>query len=134
MAGQGKTTRYGSFWFEGKVWAAHRWSGVHIHGLDLSGHQAGHCCPGGPNSLCVQHIEAQTALENITEQHDRLGNPVHRVTQSAREKQFWLFVALGIEQEPPRQEIDPDAVPFHEPPAWLRPFLHRAENDDDCPF
>lgn len=31
--GRGNTATYGSFWYEGRRWFAHRWAGVHIHGL-----------------------------------------------------------------------------------------------------
>lgn len=128
-AGRGNSAVYGVFWDKGRREAAHRWSGINIHGLDLDGKQAGHCCPHGPNTLCVQHVAAQTQLENLAEMNGR-----RKVQQSAREKQFWLFVSLGIEPAPAVQQIEPDDVPFYEPPDWLRPFLKQAENDDACPF
>lgn len=128
-AGQGNSARYGGFWYEGEVWAAHRWSGIFIHGLDLEGKQAGHCCPHGPNTLCVQHVIAQTQLENLDEMNTR-----RKVQQSAHDRQFWLFVSLGIEPAPVVQQVDPDAIPFYEPPTWLRPFLIKRESDNECPF
>lgn len=129
--GRGNTAVYGSFWFEGRRHFAHRWAGVHIHGLDLDGVQAGHCCPGRPNTLCVQHLVGQTAAANNAEQHARLGPIGKRVEQTSTQRQFWLFVQLGIEHlpEPPAQ---PDDMPFHEPPAWFRPFMPAAP--DICPF
>jgi hypothetical protein len=48
-AGRGNSALYGSFWFEGSRWFTHRWSAIHIHGIDLGDNQAGHCCPHGPN-------------------------------------------------------------------------------------
>lgn len=138
--GRGNTAVYGSFWYEGRRWFAHRWAGVHIHGLDLDGVQAGHTCPCGPNTLCVEHVEPQTIAENVTERNVRVAANA-RVAQSSTERQYWLFVQLGIEPEP---EVVPardpaDDVPFYEPPAWLRPFLvDRTVKSgvmvDDCPF
>lgn len=122
--GRGNTAVYGSFWDGGRRWSAHRWSGVHIHGLDLDGVQAGHTCPHGPNTLCVQHVAAQTQLENLAEMHTRRA-------QTATERQYWLFVQLGLERAPETQEAPVDAVPFYSPPVWLQPYLPPAP---DCPF
>jgi hypothetical protein len=130
-AGRGNSTRYGSFWFEGASWFAHRWSGIHIHGIALGSHQAGHCCPHGVNSLCVEHITAQTNDENQVEKNERLRA---KAQQSNAEKQFYLFVQLGIEPAPMMAEPACDEVPFYVPPEWLRPFLPKQENSDDCPF
>lgn len=113
------------------MWYAHRWSAVHIHGLDLGPNQAGHCCPCGPNTLCVEHVTGQTQLENLAELNDRLKA---RASQSTAERQHWLFVSIGITQLPEPEEPEPDAVPFYEPPAWFKPFMKKAENENDCPF
>lgn len=128
--GRGNTATYGSFWYAGGRWFAHRWAGVHIHGLDLDGVQAGHCCPGGPNSLCVQHVTGQTQAENLDEMHERRRR---KVEQTATERQYWLLVDRGYEPPPEGQTIDPDAIPFHTPPDWLRPYLAKQENSE-CPF
>lgn len=130
--GRGNTAVYGSFWYEGRRWFAHRWSGVHIHKLDLDGVQAGHTCPHGPDTLCVEHVAAQTQLENLAELHDR-----RRVEQSATERQYWLFVQLGIERQPdadqaPRDEAD--EIPFYSPPEWFARLQPATVGDDDCPF
>ncbi len=130
-AGRGNSARYGSFWFEGSRWFAHRWSAVHIKGLALGTNQAGHCCPCGPNTLCVEHVTGQTQLENLDEQNTRLKA---KVVQSANDRQFYLFVQLGMEAAPAGQIIDPGAVPFFEPPAWFKPFMPKLENFDVCPF
>lgn len=129
-AGRGNSARYGVFW-DGKRWAAHRWAAINIHGLTLGERQAGHNCPAGPNTLCVEHLAGQTQLENLDELHDR---KKAKAAQSASEKQFWLFVMLGIERAPAGQVVDPDAVPFYEPPAWLKPYLPKMEMHDDHPF
>lgn len=126
-AGRGNTALYGRFWDGEKMHYAHRWSARNIHGLEIDDYQVGHCCPAGPNTLCVQHLEPQTQLENLKEQSDRR-------RQSSKERQFWLFVQLGIEPAPGMGSPIADDVPFFTPPAWLRPFLKLAENDDDCPF
>ncbi len=119
-AGHGNTARYGSFKYKGRRWFAHRWAAVHIHGLAVDGLQVGHCCPGGPNTLCVEHVEGQTQTENLAELNGRLA--ARRVEQSSDERQHWLFVQLGIRSAPEQTSADPDAVPFHPVPEWLRPF------------
>ena len=134
-AGRGNTTRYGVFWDDGRRVFAHRWTAVHIHGIDLGSDEAGHCCPHGPNSLCVQHIRGETKADNIAERNTRVAKGL----QLPDIRQFFLFVQLGIEQperDPVMEEnIDKlDAIPFYEPPEWFRPFMPKASNDDDCPF
>lgn len=133
--GRGNSATYGAFSYGGRRVFAHRWAGVFIHGLDLDGVQAGHCCPAGPNTLCVEHIVAQAVGENMAEQIARLGPPGRRkVEQSNAERQYWLLVERGYEEAPPAAPaIDPDAMPFHTPPEWLRPFLAKQE-DSECPF
>lgn len=131
-SGRGNTAVYGSFWDGGKVYA-HRWAAVHIHGIDLGSNEAGHCCPSGPNTLCVQHIEGQTKADNVAERNTR----VAKANQPAETRQFFLFMQLGIHEPEPEstQSIDPsNVVPFHSPPAWLRPFIQPPEQSDDCPF
>lgn len=133
--GRGNTAVYGSFWFEGRRWFAHRWAGVHIHGLDLDGVQAGHCCPHcRPRTLCVEHVEPQTMAENLAEQRAR-GSGICGV-QAPDERQHWLFVGLGIRQLREQGEPAPDLPPFFEPPEWLRPFLvdRTVNSADECPF
>jgi hypothetical protein len=131
-SGRGNSAKYGSFWYEGRRWTAHRWAGVHIHGLDLNGVQAGHCCPCGPQTLCVEHIVAQTVAENMAEQIDRLGPPGLRQTQTATQRQFWLLVDRGYEPAPAVGEPDPPGVPFFTPPAWLASAA--ISESDACPF
>ena len=129
--GRGNTAVYGGFWFEGRRWFAHRWSGVHIHGLNLDGAQAGHNCPHGPNTLCVEHVVAQTQADNLAEQRERLGPP--GTSQDARDRQYWLFVALGIERQPDQAAASPDDIPFYSPPEWFA--RHQpAVATSDCPF
>jgi hypothetical protein len=105
---------------------------VHIHGLDLDGVQAGHTCPHcPPQTLCVEHVAAQTQADNLAEMHGR-----RKVEQTSNERQHWLFVGLGIREQPDEPEPTPDLPPFFEPPEWLRPFLvDRTVNSvDECPF
>lgn len=139
-AGQGNSARYGAFW-DGGPWKAHRWAAVHIHGLELGPHDAGHNCPAGPNSLCVQHLTGQTKADNIAERNTRVARErreQHLAQQNSMTRQAWLFVQLGIGGEPEPEEPRPsgDVIPFHQPPAWLRPYLKSPEgsDDDDCPF
>lgn len=122
-AGRGNSAVYGSFRDGPRRWYAHRWSAVHIHGLDIDGKQVGHCCPhtgGKPNTLCVEHVQAQTQLENLTEQMARGAGAVGLcMAQSNDERQHWLFVSLAIRPAPPVYVPDPSAVPFYEPPRWF---------------
>jgi hypothetical protein len=133
-AGRGNSTRYGSFWDDGRRVFAHRWAAVHIHGIELGTNEAGHCCPGAPNSLCVQHLEGQTKADNIAERNTR----VAKANQPAMTRQFYLFKQLGIGEPEPDEPvllIPTLEIPFHEPPLWLRPYIVSVESDnDDCPF
>lgn len=131
-SGRGNTAVYGSFWFEGRRWFAHRWAAAYIHGLDIGGVTAGHCCPhtgGKPNTLCVEHLKPETLAANVAERNTR-------VAQDSATRQYWLFVHLGIEEAPPVYEAPADGIPFYSPPAWL------GMSDEavaalalaDCPF
>lgn len=128
-AGHGHHVPYGRFWYKGKFWLAHRWSGVHIHGLALDGLQADHCCPAGPSTLCVEHVAGETLLRNRELQHLRPGRPI----QSTEDRQHWLFVSKGLKEYQPAVR-DASGAPFYSPPDWLRPFLISPENDNVCPF
>lgn len=129
-AGQGHNALYGTFWFDGEPWKAHRWSAMHIHGHDITGLQVDHCCPFGPSTLCVEHVRPESAQVNRQLQHLRPG----RAFQDLTTKQYWLFVHIGIETLPERFRFTPAEIPFadpgdfelHEPPLWLRPFMEAA--------
>ena len=127
-SGRGHGEPYGSFWFEGERWFAHRWAAMHIHGFEITGLQVDHCCPAGPSTLCVQHVKPEPAAVNRQLQNLRPG----RGFQTLTTRQWWFFVTKGIEEEPVRERIE-DGIPFHQPPAWLRPFL-KQEIFDECPF
>lgn len=129
--GKGRNEPYGYFWFEGKMWLAHRWAAHHIHDLDIEGLDVDHCCPCGPSTLCVQHLAGETGEANRALRHERTSRPI--AAQSPETRRRWLFVAIGIEPYQPATR-DTDGAPFFDPPAWLAPFLSKAENDDDCPF
>lgn len=116
-SGHGHNQPYGSFWFEGRHWLAHRWAAHFIHGFDITGLQVDHCCPDGPSTLCVQHLKPETAAVNRMLQHLRPG----RTVQSLSTRQYWLFVERGFEPyEPPVRNCE--GVPFFTVPDWLRPF------------
>lgn len=132
--GRGNSAVYGSFWFEGRRWFAHRWAAVHIHGLDVEGLQVGHNCPNtrnGPQTLCVEHVEAVTQRENLDELNGRLAKR-RRVEQTNEERKYWLLVERGYEEPPPVAEPNPDDIPFFTPPAWLNGSGPAANTD--CPF
>lgn len=137
-SGRGTCATYGVFWDENRRHFAHRWAAVKIHGLSVGKDPVGHCCPAGPNTLCVEHVKATTVAENNAEQWDRLGRPEQRIPkaeQTTTERQYWLFVQKGIEPEPEAPPQRRDGIPWFEPPAWLAPFLKQEEpTDDDCPF
>lgn len=130
-AGQGNSARYGAFW-DGGPWKAHRWAAVNIHGIDLGANEAGHTCPAGPNTLCVQHLSGQTKADNIAERNTRVAN---KGQQDATTRQFYLFKQLGIVEEPePENPAGSADIPFFEPPEWLRPYIKKEHDNDDCPF
>lgn len=57
-----------------------------------------------------------------------------RVNQDIETRRYWVYVAVGLEEYRPAEREVPDDIPFHEPPAWLVPFIPKAEVFDDCPF
>lgn len=114
-AGRGNSTRYGVFKYEGHKWYAHRWAAVFIHGFDLGDKTVGHCCPHGPNPLCVQHVKPETLSENVIERNVRVAAQARQTNQ---ERQFWLFVQLGIEPLPDLKQ-EPQTIPWYSPPEWL---------------
>lgn len=113
--GQLKTARYGSFWDGGRRWFAHRWAAFNIHGFEIDGLQVDHCCPSGPNTLCVQHLQPVTMLQNLE-------------LQWGRRQWGW------DEWEPVEIEPTNDGVPMRLPPEWLRPFLSAPPSLEGCPF
>lgn len=130
--GRGNSATYGSFWDRGRREFAHRWAATFIHGFDLSGGETvGHCCQPEPNTLCVEHLEPQTLSANVIEGNVRRAA---RARQTDDQRKFWLLVDRGYEQLPPAPEgITSSDIPFHEPPAWLRPFM-AAPALEGCPF
>lgn len=120
--GRGHHVPYGSFWFEGRRWFAHRWAAKFIHGQDIDDFQTDHCCDTIPipNTLCVQHLQSLTPRRNRELQHQR--RMIHL--------QVGLLHYGDLYGEPP--DDPPDLVPFFSPPAWLGPT--DATRHDDCPF
>lgn len=129
-AARGKSALYGSFWADGRRWFAHRWAAANIHGLQIDGHTVDHCCepyragtgePILPNTLCVQHLAAESRVDN---------------TILAMRRRTWVLTQKGYYEAPPLfAELEVrGAAPFHRPPAWLG--LDSAVNsaDEDCPF
>lgn len=135
--GHGNNTIYGSFWFEGRRWYAHRWSAIFVHKLDVGELTVGHCCKhtlnGHPNTLCVEHVTPQTLAENVAECNTRTKT---KARQDPSEKQYWLLVQRGYEQLPERVSRLPgtDDFPFFTPPAWLGDLGVASRGTNDCPF
>lgn len=94
--GRGKTSWYGSFWFEGRRWAAHRWAAQHIHGLNIEGLDVDHECG---NTLCQAHLQAVHSLENTA--------------------LYWLRVEKGLETPPPELKQEDGGIPFYIAPTWF---------------
>lgn len=126
-SGQGCNTHYGSFWFEGRRWFAHRWACMFIHRLDPGLDTVGHCCPhthdGQPNSLCVQHVKPQTMAENVAERNTRYFAMRRLAQQSADIRLHWKMVQLGYEHVPARETLVPIGAPRFSPPEWLAGHL-----------
>lgn len=110
-SGRGHNFPYGAFKFEGRRWFAHRWAAKFIHGLEIDGLQVDHCCPNipRPNTLCVEHLQAKTLLENVALQHER--------------RKFFIHLEVGLinveEVYGPAIEHDLD-LPYYIEPAWLK--------------
>lgn len=117
MHAHGKTALYGRFYFEGKMWLAHRWAAKYIHGLEIDNMQVDHCCPNiHPNTICVHHLQAVTPMVN-------------------RELQ-WIRVQVGLLEAPPIYDPydDPDAPPYYDMPGWMKTLGSFGHDTTDCPF
>lgn len=116
---------YGSFWYEGRRWLAHRWAAKFVHGLEIEGMDVDHCCPNItlPNTLCVEHLAAETPARNRELQTMRTFVHV-QVGLLGYEEVF------GLKYEP-----EDFPIPFYDPPAWLG-TIHGATHhvDPSCPF
>lgn len=126
-AGRGHSVRYPSFWFQGRRVFGHRWAAEYIHEIDITGMHVDHCCPHIPipNTLCVQHLQAKTLLQNVDLQHQRRRNFIHL--------QVGLLQYADLYGHDPDPLPLKDAVPFYDPPAWLGP-IKGHDDADDCPF
>lgn len=111
--GRGHSAPYGSFWFDGRRWFAHRWSAKYIHGHEIEGLQVDHHCPNRlhPHTLCVEHVQPLTLHEN-------------RLLQTER-RRFYVLITKGYEEPPPFDNSSGD-IPFFEEPVWLREFKRHA--------
>lgn len=133
--GRGHHAPYGSFWFEGRRWFAHRWAAKYIKGLVIDDCHVDHCCsdvvPGidKPDTLCVEHIQSLAPTRNRELQASR--------AFEARKTAIHLEVGLlryehvyGYSADPP--VIGPELIPFYTPPLWLpQGTLHDTAS---CPF
>lgn len=127
-SGHGCSTHYGSFWFEGRRWFAHRWACIYIHGLDPGEDTVGHFCPstpgGHPNSLCVQHIRPQSMADNVAERNTRVAAANRLAKQNGTQRLFWKLVQLGYEEPPAHADgWLPTDGPKFDPPDWFRPHM-----------
>lgn len=130
-SGHGHNEKYGSFYYEKYRWLAHRWSARYIHKMDIEDLQVDHCCPAGPLTLCVEHVRPEIAAVNRELQQTRPGRSMQglgRAYQSLQTRQYWLYVWKGIEERPERIVREDFGVPWFEPPAWLVPFMPKAED------
>lgn len=110
-SGRGHTAPYGGFWYEGRRWFAHRWAAKFIHGLDIDGFHVDHCCPNipKPNTLCVEHLQARTPMENVALQHER--------------RKFFIHLQVGLidSNEVYGPDIGHDmTLPYFIEPEWLK--------------
>lgn len=115
-AGRGKTARYGSFWFEGKSWRAHRWAAKYIHCQNIDGRDVDHCCPRiHPRTLCVEHVAS--------------------MLPSANRDLQWLRIQVGLD-EPDWEDYvpDPEDMPWFAEPDWLRALRPRKAEPMEPPF
>lgn len=89
--------QYGGFSFEGKKWLAHRWAAIYIHEMNVIDMTVNHCCPTGPNTKCVHHLEPMTLVENVMEMHYRKAAE-SRVDIGNKERQFHLILDRAEEE------------------------------------
>jgi hypothetical protein len=124
--GRGHHVPYGTFWDGNSRWYAHRWSARNIHRLEIDGLQVDHFCPHipYPNTLCVEHVQPKTLLENRELQTLR--------AFEARKQAIHLQVGILKYEDiyGPPLERDPDLVPFFNPPTWLG----KPGDPTTCPF
>lgn len=134
-AARGKSALYGVFWDsdEKRRYFAHRWAAKHIHGLDIDEFTVDHCCDewraGGtepllPNTLCVEHVQALSRVDN---------------SLLAMQRRTWILTQKGYYEPPPlfaelHAPPGPHVMPFHRPPAWLGVDTPVISADEDCPF
>lgn len=112
--GRGKTRDYGTFWFAGKRWSAHRWAAKYIHGFNIDDLDVDHeCC----NTLCQRHLQPLPGDVNSAYYWIRLEKGVFGDPEQANERES-------------AQRASDDAIPFHEPPDWLP----KPSQDASCPF
>lgn len=121
--GRGHHVPYGSFWFEGRRWFAHRWAAKYIHRLVIDDMQVDHCCDTRPkpNTLCVQHLQVVSATRN-------------RELQEIRKTFIHLQVGLLNYEDvygPPADD-DERQIPYYTPPKWLG--NSGGYRGNDCPF
>ena len=110
--GRGKTSWYGSFWYEGKPWKAHRWAARFLHGLEIDGLEVDHECG---NTLCVHHLQA--------------------VTGQVNREWYWIRVEVGLIEEEPDDGPEDDGIPFFTCPDWFAATYSRAfPPSDEPPF
>jgi len=130
-SGRGHHVRYGSFWYNGRRWFAHRWAAKFIRGLTIDGLQVDHDCPHipTPNTLCVEHGTPLTLGQNRELQTLRAFQARKRA----------IHVQVGLLPYPdgygPTEPTPPDLIPFFNPPAWLG--IQGPDNDHEraaCPF
>lgn len=102
--GRGKTQWYGSFWYQGKRWLAHRWAAKFIHGMEIEHLEVDHYCT---NTLCVHHLE-----------------PLPPAVNTAL---YWIRVQVGLEELQEPAGITDDGIPFYWPPPWFSEALQAVE-------
>ncbi len=122
--GHGKNDRYGSFWFDGRRWYAHRWAAVFVHRLEVGSLTVGHCCHEvgileHPNTLCVQHVQPQTLTANVVERNVRW-HAARKAEQTREQLQYWALVTKGYEQAPEAADNWIPEYPRFDTPHWMR--------------
>lgn len=124
-SGRGHNVPYGSFWFAGRRWFAHRWAAKFIHGFDIAGLQVDHCCTAipQPNTLCVQHVQP-------------LSGEMNRWLQTERRKLF-IHLEVGLIEYAdvygPQRPDEVDPIPLFTAPTWLGD-ADTGDRNAECPF
>lgn len=102
-SGQHNDIEYGSFWYRGRRWFAHRWAARFIHGMEIDGMEVDHKCR---NPLCVEHLQPLEKFEHC---------------QLTIGRRIWGW------DDWPERNYEVGGVPFFPEPDWFKKLTKPKE-------